>query len=223
MTAERDLAPAVFAKATVWKVNDQGEPRLKTPQELVVQYGETAQRVVADLNAQRSRYEMRGRTMVEAPESVAAAANRTIHRAIGTMGEKSLHAELKEWYSRPGDRLEVQVDGYLVDIRRGRRLIEIQTGNFSAMKRKLAELIRRRRLSLVYPVAVDKWLVRVAADGRTSLGRRKSPKHGSVYDLFGELVSVPEMVAEPNFSVEVLLIQVEEVRRDDGRGSRDSL
>jgi hypothetical protein len=136
------------------------------------------------------------------------------------MGEKSLHAELKEWYARPGDRLEVQVDGYLVDIRRGRRLIEIQTGNFSSMKRKLADLTRNRRLSLVYPVAVDKWLVRMAADGRTRLGRRKSPKHGSVYDLFEELVSVPEMVAEPNFSVEVLLIQVEEVRRDDGRGSR---
>ena len=156
----------------------------------------------------------------EAPRKESKEKPRTIHRAIGTMGEKSLHAELKEWYARPGDRLEVQVDGYLVDIRRGRRLIEIQTGNFSAMKRKLADLTRRRRLSLVYPVAVDKWLVRMAADGRTCLGRRKSPKHGRVYDLFEELVSVPEMVAEPNFSVEVLLIQVEEVRRDDGRGSR---
>ena len=145
---------------------------------------------------------------------------RTLHRGIGTMGEKSLHAELKEWYARTGDGLEVQVDGFLVDIRRGRRLIEIQTGNFSALKRKLTELTRSRRLLLVYPIAVDKWIVRETADGRTRLGRRKSPKHGSVLDVFEELVSLPDLMAEPNFSLEILFVQTEEIRRDDGRGSR---
>ena len=57
---------------------------------------------------------------------------------ISTLNEKSLHAALKEWYARRGDRLEVSVDGFLVDIvrpRRGKRardlLVEIQTGNFA--------------------------------------------------------------------------------------------
>jgi hypothetical protein len=26
---------------------------------------------------------------------------------IGTLGEKNVHAELKAWYARPGDELEV--------------------------------------------------------------------------------------------------------------------
>lgn len=38
---------------------------------------------------------------------------------IGTLNEKPLHAALKGWYARPGDRFEVPVDGYLVDIVRG--------------------------------------------------------------------------------------------------------
>ena len=35
---------------------------------------------------------------------------------ISTLNEKPLHAALKEWYASPGDRFEVPVDGYLVDI-----------------------------------------------------------------------------------------------------------
>ena len=34
---------------------------------------------------------------------------------IGTLNEGSLHAQLKEWYRRPGDLLEQPVDGYVVD------------------------------------------------------------------------------------------------------------
>ena len=35
---------------------------------------------------------------------------------ISTLNEKPLHAGLKEWYARPGDRIEVPVDGFLIDI-----------------------------------------------------------------------------------------------------------
>ena len=62
----------------------------------------------------------------------------------------------------------------------------------------------------------EKWIIKIPeGDGKTQ--RRKSPKRGSVEEVFRELVSFPEMLAEPNFSLEVLLIQEEEVRRFDGR------
>jgi len=32
---------------------------------------------------------------------------------------------LKQWYARPGDQLEVELDGFIVDIVRGEQLIEI--------------------------------------------------------------------------------------------------
>ena len=135
---------------------------------------------------------------------------------ISTLNEKSLHAALKEWYARPGDRIEESVDGFLVDIARDGMLIEIQTRNFSALKRKLLTLTREHPVRLVYPIALAKWIVRISKDRRKQLGRRKSPKHGSVESLFEELVSIPTLMAEANFSLEVLLIREEEVRRKDG-------
>ena len=132
---------------------------------------------------------------------------------VGLLNEKPLHAALKAWYARAGDRTEVPVDGSFIDIVHDGLLIEIQTRGFAALKRKLEKLVTRHPVRLVYPIASEKWILRLADDGVTLLGRRKSPRRGSEYDLFRELVSFPHLVAHPNFSLEVLLIQEEEVRR----------
>ena len=134
--------------------------------------------------------------------------------AIGRLNEQALHAALKRWYARPGDALEVSIGGFVVDIVRGDLLIEIQTRGFSAIRRKLAELTLDHPVRLVYPIAREKWIVKLAADGHTRLSRRKSPKRGGLALLFEELVSLPRLMAHPNFSLDVLLIQEEEVRRE---------
>jgi hypothetical protein len=139
-----------------------------------------------------------------------------VPNTIGTLNEKSLHAALKQWYARPDDLLEVSVDGFTVDIVRGDLLVEIQTRNLSAIKRKLTTLVEQHPVRLVYPVAQDKWIVRQSEDGRRVLGRRKSPKRGTVELVFDELVSIPQLLAHSNFGLDVLLIQEEEVRRYDG-------
>jgi hypothetical protein len=135
------------------------------------------------------------------------------------LGEKKLHSALKAWYSRPGDQLEAEVDGFHIDIVRRRLLIEIQTSNFSSQKRKLNTLIEKHPVRLVFPIAQEKWITRLASDGATLVGKRRSPRQGSTYHLFVELVSLPRLIGERNFSLEVLLTREEEVRRDDGRGS----
>jgi len=136
---------------------------------------------------------------------------------IGSLNEKPLHAALKAWYAEPGDRFEVPVEGFIVDIVRGDLLIEIQTRSFASLKRKLLKLTAHHPLRLVYPIAREKWIVRLGRDGEGQLGRRRSPKRGAIEQLFQELVSFPKLVAQPGFSVDVLLIQEEEIRRQDGR------
>ena len=137
---------------------------------------------------------------------------------IGTLQETSLHHDLKEWCARPGDRLEAVVAGYEIDVVGDDRLLEVQTGNFGAMKSKLKALLPAYKVELVYPVARERWVCRV--DGRDRpISRRKSPKRGRVEELFGELLRLPEVTSQPNFSLRVLLTQEEVVWRDDGRGS----
>jgi hypothetical protein len=145
-------------------------------------------------------------------------ADTTHVNGIGTMRERSLHAALKAWYAEPGDQLETEVDGFLIDIVRDGLLIEIQTGNFSSIKRKLTALTGHHKVRLVYPIAAEKWIVRLTKSGLGRLGRRKSPKHGHLLHVFEELVSIPTLPTRPNFSLEVLLIQEEEVRRKRPRG-----
>jgi ribosomal protein S25 len=124
---------------------------------------------------------------------------------------------LKAWYAQPGDRFEVPVDGYVIDIVRKGELLEIQTGNFAAIKVKLRKLLRNHRIRLIYPIAKEKWIVRQTKDNSTGITRRKSPKKGRVEDLFQEMVSFPYLFSDPNFSLEVLLIKEEEKRRYNGK------
>ena len=138
---------------------------------------------------------------------------------IGTLNEKPLHAALKTHYARPGDQFEVPLGGFHIDLVRDGLLVEFQTGNFGAMKRKLAALVPDHRIRLVYPIPAEKWIVKVDGDGR-ELSRRKSPKRGCVDDVFAELVFLPSLLAEPNFSLEVLMTREEEVRYKDSRKRR---
>jgi hypothetical protein len=134
------------------------------------------------------------------------------------MNEHSLHSEIKNWYSLPGDKFEVKIDDFIVDIVRNALLIEIQTRNFSAIKMKLTKLLRNHEIRLVYPIPQLKWIVQVTKSGEV-IRRRKSPRKGRLVDLFYELVNTPSLVREENFSLEVLMIEEEELRCNDGKGS----
>jgi len=145
-------------------------------------------------------------------------------RIIGTLSEKSLHAALKDLYTQPGDLTEYSLGGYVVDIVRGAEsgdpqcCIEIQTRSLPKMKKKLTALLDNYPVHVVYPIAIQRFLVRMNEDG-VILSRRKSPRHGTVIDVFSELVSFPALACHPNFSLEVLLIHEEEIWLNDGRGS----
>lgn len=132
---------------------------------------------------------------------------------INTYNEKSLHADLKQWYALPGDKMEVRVDGYIIDLVRGDLLIEIQTGGFSPLKRKLAHLAQAHPVRLVFPVALEKWIIRLPIAESQKPQRRKSPKRGRVEQVFQQLVYIPGLLENENFSLEVLMIREEEVRR----------
>jgi hypothetical protein len=140
------------------------------------------------------------------------------NNGIGVRQESSLHAAVKSWCAGPGDGFEVAVDGYQIDLICGDQLVEVQTGNFTALRPKLGRLLANHPVRLVYPVAQEKWICRVNAADRP-VSRRKSPKRGRVEELFSELVRIPRLVTHPNFSLEVLLVTMDEIWRDDGQGS----
>jgi hypothetical protein len=140
--------------------------------------------------------------------------------SIGEENEKSLHASLKQWYAQPGDKLEHKVGRYYIDIYREGLLIEIQTRNLGALKRKLIALLEDYNIRLVYPIARDKHIHYYQPGKKKPYKIRKSPKTGNLIDIFDEIIHLPgDILAHPNFSLSALFIHEEEVRCEDGKGS----
>jgi hypothetical protein len=133
---------------------------------------------------------------------------------IGTLNESSLHAQLKELLSEPGDEFEVPLDGFVIDIRRGDRLIEVQTSSFGAMGRKLDRLLAEYHIQLVHPIAVETFLHKPGSKAR------RSPRRGSLYSVLDELVSIPTLLDHPNLMLDVLLVTVDKYQQHDPKARR---
>ena len=138
---------------------------------------------------------------------------------IGTLNEKTLHADLKWLYSESRDQLEKRVGNYVIDIVRDDLLIEIQTSNFANIRKKLENLIQDNKVRLIHPIVRDKWISNIDNQLNTVGRRRLSPKHCSYIDIFEELIRIPHIISHPNFTVELLLVQIEEIREKNNQRS----
>ncbi len=126
--------------------------------------------------------------------------------------EWTLHRQLKEIHAL-GGRSEVVVDAFRVDaIAADGRLIEVQAGPLGRLKGKLARLLPEHRVVVVKPIVVRRRILR--RDRRTGLdlGARRSPKRGSLSDAFDELVSLAKLLPDPNLRIDLLAVDVDEVR-----------
>jgi hypothetical protein len=131
---------------------------------------------------------------------------------IGVLREGPLHAAVKALLAQPGDRLEVPIGRYVIDlVRADGELVEVQTGGFAALGRKLDALLDEHRMRVVHPVAAARRIVRVDDHGQV-LSARRSPKRGVALDIFDRLVSLPSLLTHPNLTLEVLLLSEDHIR-----------
>jgi len=138
---------------------------------------------------------------------------------IGTLHESSLHSSLKLWYKKAEDQLEVPLENFVIDIVREDLLIEIQTKNFSTIKKKLVTLLKNHRVLLIHPIVKDKWIINVDQQTNKIISKRLSSSHQSYLDIFEELIRIPDLISNPNLTIELVLVQIEEFRVNDGKGS----
>jgi hypothetical protein len=133
--------------------------------------------------------------------------------------ETSLHRQLKLLYAGRKAQNEVSLAGYRIDaIARG-RLIEIQHGALGAIRDKVRHLLESHRVTIVKPIIATKVLVKQTEKGGEVLTRRVSPKRGQLLDLFDELVHFTNVFPHRGLTLEVLLVEVEELRYP-GHGRR---
>ncbi|NVM43415.1 MAG: hypothetical protein HWN79_00725 [Candidatus Lokiarchaeota archaeon] len=138
---------------------------------------------------------------------------------VGTLNESSLHSALKLWCKRSEDQLEVPIENFVIDIVRDDLLIEIQTKNFSTIRKKLESLLKNHRVLLIHPIVKDKWIISIDQQSYRIIRKRLSPRHELYLDIFEELIRIPDLISNPNLTIELLLVQTEEFWINDGKGS----
>jgi hypothetical protein len=139
---------------------------------------------------------------------------------IGVLREGPLHAALKAHLARPGDRAEVPVGRFVIDlVRADGELVEIQTGGFSPLGPKLDALLDGHRMRIVHPIPAERRIVRVDDQGEV-LRARRSPRPQSALAIFDRLVSFPSLLAHPNLVLEVVLCAEDHVRAPEAGRSR---
>ena len=157
---------------------------------------------------------------------------------IGTYCEKRLHKPLKHFLCPDEKRHEVRIrpdgtahtereenaksesgkGGFIADIFKNDEIIEIQTGSFYPMKKKIEFYLERTNyeITVAYPMAAIKWILWIdTQDG--SIGKRtKSPKKCVASDILPELFWLSKCLSNERLHFKILLLEIEEYRLLDG-------
>jgi hypothetical protein len=133
--------------------------------------------------------------------------------------ETTLHRQLKSHYAPDGALVEQRIGRYRIDVIDGDELVEIQLGSLSAIRDKIAVLVKEHRVRVVKPIVAAKYLVKQDREGGKVLSRRRSPKQGTLLDVFEELVHFTRVYPHPRLILEVVLVEIEE-SRFPGHGRR---
>ena len=133
---------------------------------------------------------------------------------IGTLAEKSVHAVLKNYYAPSKDALEVAVNGFVADIcdTASNSISEIQTRQFYSMKNKLKAFLPEFDVTIIYPVALGKYVYNIDPDSGSVLSKRKSPKKRSIYEIFVEMYGIRDFIRDPHLHFKIVTLDVEEYR-----------
>lgn len=146
-------------------------------------------------------------------------------RLIGTYAEKLLHSTLKFYYQPDASYHEISLgtmvaDACVMDENGEAESVEIQTGSFLPLRKKLQKYrASGERVRVVMPLSAKKRIIWVSPEDG-SLGKANtSPKKGRLTDALRELYFIRDFLGEDFLTLDILLIDMDEYRLQDGWGN----
>ena len=137
---------------------------------------------------------------------------------IGTLGEKTVHSTLKQYLSRDLSCQEIKIGTYFADVCTDGHIFEIQTRQFNKLRGKLDFFLKDHPVTVVYPVTNTNYLRWVTPDTGEITPPKKSTRKGNPLQVFAELYRIRPYLSHPNFSLKIVLMDMEEYRMLDGYG-----
>ena len=140
--------------------------------------------------------------------------------SIGTANETSLHAAVKNHIDPDPAHQEVRLGVHIADVFNENGVFEIQTRGFYKLRRKVEQLLAFAPVTVVYPAAAEKRIWWIDPETGDCTGGRKGSRPATRFTLWHELPAFGDLFGSPDFSVRMLLLQIDEYRMLDGFGPR---
>jgi len=140
---------------------------------------------------------------------------------IGTLGEKRMHAVIKQFLCDAPECQEVKLEGtrFVSDIRIGNEIYEVQTGDFYPMKKKIAYYLEHTdcTVTVVHPIPVRRWMSWVDPESMEIGPRKRVSRIGRPIDLLPQLLPLLPHLQNPRLSYRLLLLETQDFRLLNGR------
>lgn len=141
---------------------------------------------------------------------------------IGTLSEKSIHSEIKNYLEPNKEYQEVKVGNYIADIKRYNEIFEVQTQQFKNLISKLNYYIKNGYdITVVYPLVQEKYINWIDPISTEIVERRKSSYKKYIQDIFKELYWIKDYIANEQIKLKIITLTAEEYKYLDGYGQNN--
>ena len=141
---------------------------------------------------------------------------------IGTLSEKSIHSEIKNYLEPNKEYQEVKVGNYIADIKRDNEIFEVQTQQFKNLISKLNYYIKNEYdVTVVYPLIQEKYINWIDPVSTEIVERRKSSYRRYIQDIFKELYWIKDYIVNEQIKLKIITLTAEEYKYLDGYGQNN--
>ena len=141
---------------------------------------------------------------------------------IGTLSEKSIHSEIKNYLEPNKEYQEVKVGNYIADIKRDNEIFEVQTQQFKNLISKLNYYIKNEYdITVVYPLIQEKYINWIDPVSTEIVERRKSSYKRYIQDIFKELYWIKDYIVNEQIKLKIITLTAEEYKYLDGYGQNN--
>ena len=139
------------------------------------------------------------------------------YASIGEYQEKAIHFILKNYFENDNEKMEVKLDGMVMDIVNEEGIIEIQTKNFDRLRNKLDKFLDNNSFTIIYPLIKSKKITWLNSKNAADYNR-KSPINMNIFNSFKELYKIKKYLKHKNLHFCFLFLNIIEFKHLDGYG-----
>lgn len=151
--------------------------------------------------------------------------NEKTDNQITTYMERSLHRTLKAHFCPDEAKHEIKIGRHVADACDGNTIFEIQTGNFSPLRKKLQFYLENTDFDVVVvrPISQNRRIFWLDEFGELKKAPRLSSRHETLANGIADIYYVKEFLGNSRLSFCFVLMEIDEIRLLDGYGKQKKI